>query len=105
MSNQQVTSSAVTVMQSLLFPGTHVTSHIHYSLYSVWEYISEQPFPYWTVALGLCYDWILTKVSHPLRVSLILKVCSCILNSLERFSNQTQQLLHLHYELNECINK
>lgn len=100
--NQEVTCSTVTVMQSFLFPGSHSASHIHYILYSVWEYISEQLFPYWTVALGPLL-WLDTykRQPPPLCVSLVLKVCSCILNSLERCSNQTQEVLHLHSHLSE----
>lgn len=64
----------------------------HYILSRVWENISEQLFPYWTVALGPLL-WLDTYKSQPPppTLSLVVKVCSCILNSVEQCSNQKRE--------------
>lgn len=90
-----VTCSTITVMHCLARGASRFQEHnlLHIFIISHTMYGNIALF---LLDRGLCYDWIVTKASHPLCVSVVLKVCSCILNSVERCSDQ-MHLLHLHY--------
>lgn len=91
--SQHGSSSTVTTGQShhrggLLFPGVSLYAFIR----SPAMYVDASPSSCVRIGLrpqGLCYDWPLFKRQPPPPCVSDPKVCSCILNSMERCSNQT----------------